>query len=800
MQDFLQDLRLGLRLLVRRPGFTLVAVATLALGIGANAAFFSVVEAALLRPLPFREPERLVMVWEKSIRRNRIRNSVNPANFFQWRERNQVFEGMSVFAPWDVNLSGTDEPIRMKAGIVTADLMDVLGAKAALGRGFHEEDGRPGAAGVAVLSTRLWKSRFGGDASVLGKKVEIDGRPATIVGVMPEDFAVPAGAQVWIPLPITEELRTRGGRWAVGIARLRPSVTLAAARAEMDRIGAQLEQELPERDAGWGVSVFPLQSDLVREVRPALLVLMGAVALVLLIGCVNVAHLLLARALAREREIAVRISLGASRGRLVRQLVTEGLVLAVLGGAAGLLLASWTLEALRAALPAELQQVARISLNPFVLAFAAALSLGSALLFGLAPALQLVRPAVWKALKDGGAAGISRDRRRLARGLVVAEVALAAVLLVGAGLLVRSFERLARVNPGFQTDGVLTFEISLPPTRYPEDPSQARFFTEARETLRRVPGVDAVGATTWIPFVLGSATRFVLPDRPTPAPGDEPGGDVRFVTPGLFEAMGIPLRQGRGFTDADTADRPTVIVINESMATQFWPGEDPIGKRVDMEWGGLHKAQVVGIVGDVRLTALETPSRTTIYWAQAQIPSSFMTFMVRTRRAPESILPEVRAEIARLDATLPLGNVQTLEQVMEGALERPRFTFVLTSAFAVTAAFLAGLGLFGVLAQVVAQRRAEMGLRLALGALPRNVIGLVVREGLALAVFGLALGLVGALAASRLLGSLLYETSPVDPLAYAAVAVLVGGVAVLAAVLPARRAARVDPVAALKYE
>jgi putative ABC transport system permease protein len=800
METFLQDLRLGLRLLLRRPGFTLVAVATLALGIGANAAFFSVVEATLLRPLPFREPERLVMVWEKSIRRNRIRNSVNPANFLQWRERNQVFEGISVFAPWDVNLTGADEPIRLTAGIVTADLMDLLGATAALGRGFHEEDGRPGAPAVAVVSARLWKSRFGGDASVLGREIEIDGRPHAIVGVMPEEFAVPPRAQVWVPLPITAELRTQGGRWVVGIARLRPSVTLAAARAEMDRIGAQLEQELPARDAGWGVSVFPLRSDLVREVKPALLVLMGAVALVLLIGCVNVAHLLLARALAREREIAVRISLGASRGRLVRQLVTEGLVLAVLGGAAGVLLASWTLEALRAALPAELQQVARISLNRMVLAFAAVLSAGSALLFGLAPALQLVRPAVWKALKDGGAAGTSRDRRRLARGLVVAEVALAAVLLVGAGLLVRSFERLARVNPGFATEGVLTFEISLPQTRYADDPSQARFFTAATQALRHVPGVDAAGATTWIPFVLGSATRFVLPDRPVPAPGDEPGGDVRFVTPGLFAAMGMPLRQGRDFTEADTADRPTVIVINESMARQFWPGEDPIGKRVDMEWGEMHKAEVVGVVGDVRLTALDTPSRTTIYWAQAQIPSTFMTFMIRTRRTPEAILPEVRAEIARLDGSLPLGKVQTLEQVMEGALERPRFTFVLTTAFAVTAAFLAGLGLFGVLAQVVAQRRAEMGLRLALGARPRDVVGLVLREGVGLAAFGLVLGLAGALAAARLLGSLLYETSPLDPLAYGAVAVLVGAVAVLAALLPARRAAHVDPVAALKYE
>jgi putative ABC transport system permease protein len=800
MGDLLQDLRLGLRLLVRRPGFAAVAVATLALGIGANAALFSVVEAVLLRPLPFHEPDRLVMVWEKNVKRNRIRNSVNPANFVQWRERNQVFEGIAGFAPRDMNLGGMEEPARVKGALVTADFFGILGMGASHGRAIAEEDGKPDATPVVVISPRLWKGRFGGEASIVGREVTIEGRKQTIVGVMPESLTVPPGAEFWVPLPVTEEWRTAGGRWFVTVARLRPGVTVEGARAEMDGIAAQLEKEFPERDAGWGVTVAPLHGDLVRDVRPALLVLMGAVGLVLLIGCVNVAHLLLARALAREREIAVRISLGASRGRLVRQLTTEGLVLALLGGGAGILLASWTLEALRAAMPAELQQVARISINPVVLAFAVALSVGSALLFGLAPALQIVRPAVWKALKDGGSAGTGRERRRLARGLVVAEVALAAVLLIGAGLLVRSFERLAQVNPGFATEGVLTFEIALPDTTYGEGASQARYFTEATERLQRLPGVDAAGATSWVPFVLGSATRFALPDRPVPAPGDEPSADVRFVTPGIFEAMGIPLKQGRPFTENDTADRPTVVVINEAMARQFWPGEDPIGKRIHMGWGGLRKAEVVGIVGDVRLTSLEKTSARTIYWAQAQIPNPFMTFMVRSRRAPSSLLPDVRAELARLDRTLPLGNVQTLERVMEGALERPRFTFVLTTAFATTAAVLAGLGLFGVLAQVVAQRRPEMGLRLALGALPRDVVRLVLREGVALAAFGLALGLVMALVASRFLKSLLYETSPADPLAYAAVAVLLGGVAVLAAALPARRASRVDPVAALKYE
>ncbi len=800
MGDLLQDLRLGLRLLVRRPGFTAVAVATLALGIGANAALFSVVEAVLLRPLPFREPDRLVMVWEKNVKRNRIRNSVNPANFVHWRERNQVFEGIAAFALRDMSLGGVEDPVRVKGAVVTADFFGLLGMSASQGRAIGEEDGQPDKPLVAVISPRLWKGRFGGDASVVGREVTVDGRKRTIVGVMPESLSVPPGAEVWVPLPVTEEWRTTGGRSLLSIARLRPGVTFERARAEMEGIASQLEKEFPARDAGWNVTVAPLHGDLVREVRPALLVLMGAVALVLLIGCVNVAHLLLARALAREREIAVRISLGASRGRLVRQLTTEGLVLALLGGGAGVLFASWTLEALRAAMPAELQQVATISINPAVLGFAVVLSVGSALLFGLAPALQIARPAVWKALKDGGSAGTGRERRRLARGLVVAEMALAAVLLIGAGLLVRSFDRLARVNPGFETEGVLTFEISLPATSYGEDASRIRYFTEATERLRRLPGVDAVGATSWIPFVLGSATRFALPDRPVPAPGDEPSADVRFVTPGIFEAMGIPLKQGRAFTEADTALRPTVVVVNEAMARQFWPGEDPIGKRVEMGWGELRKAEVVGVVGDVRLTSLEKTSQRTIYWAQAQIPNPFMTFMVRSGRHPSSLLPDVRAELKHLDSTLPLGNVQTLERVMEGALERPRFTFVLTSAFALTAAVLAGLGLFGVLAQVVAQRRAEMGLRLALGALPRDVVRLVLREGVALAALGLALGLLGALAASRLLRSLLYETSPADPLPYVVVAVVLGGVGVLAAALPALRASRVDPVAALKYE
>ncbi len=808
MNDLFQDLRLGVRLLARRPGFTAVAVATLALGIGANAALFSIVEAVLLRPLPFHEPERLVLVWERNITRNRDRNVVNPANFVHWRERNRVFSGLAGFGPRDVSLTTADDPVRLKGAAVTVDFFEVLGMKALLGRAIEESDGRPDAPPVAVVSTGLWKSRFGGETSVLGREVMLEGRSRTIVGVMPEELAVPPGADVWIAMPVTEEWRTASGRWMLAIARLRPGVTVEQAHAEMAGIGAQLEKEFPDRDAGWGVNVFPLHADFVRSVRPALLVLMGAVALVLLIGCVNVAHLLLARALAREREIAVRISLGASRWRLVRQLTTEGLVLALVGGSAGLLLASWSLEALKSALPAELQQVARISLNPSVLVFALGASVLSALVFGLAPALQLARPAVWKALKDGGAAGMGRERRRLARGLVVAEVALAAVLLVGAGLLVRSFERLLRVDPGFVPQGVLTFEIALPPPQSNQpsaflqalEARQARFFAETTETLRRLPGVDAVGAISWVPMVPGSATRFRLPDRPVPAPGEEPSADVRFVTPGLFEAMGIPLRRGRAITEADVADRPTVVVINESMAQQFWPGEDPLGKRVHMRWSTELDAQVVGVVGDVRLTSLETPSRRTIYWAQAQVPNRFMTFMVRSRQSPEALLPALRAEIARLDATLPLGNVQTLEHVLEKAVARPRFTFVLTTAFALTAAALAGLGLFGVLAQVVAQRQGEVGLRLALGALPKDVVRLIAGEGVSMAAMGILIGLVGGFALSRALGSLLYETSPADPVAYGAVALLLGTVAILAAILPARRAARVDPVAALKYE
>ena len=599
---------------------------------------------------------------------------------------------------------------------------------------------------------------------------------------------------------MTEEWRTAGGRWFVTIARLRPGVTVEGARAEMDGIAAQLEKEFPERDAGWGVTVAPLHGDLVRDVRPALLVLMGAVALVLLIGCVNVAHLLLARALAREREIAVRISLGASRGRLVRQLTTEGLLLALLGGGAGILLASWALEALRAAMPAELQQVARISINPAVLAFAVALSVGSALLFGLAPALQIVRPAVWKALKDGGSAGTGRERRRLARGLVVAEVALAAVLLIGAGLLVRSFERLAQVNPGFATEGVLTFEIALPGTTYGEDASQARYFTEATERLRRLPGVDAVGATSWVPFVLGSATRFALPDRPVPAPGDEPSADVRFVTPGIFEAMGIPLKRGRPITEADTALRPTVVVINEGMARQFWPGEDPIGKRIHMGWGELRKAEVVGVVGDVRLTSLEKTSARTIVLGPGPDPEpvhdvhgplAARAVVAPARRARgarparRDAPPRERPDAGAGDGGCPRAaalHVRT-DHGLRHDRGRPRRARALRGPCAGGGAAEGGDGLAPGPGGAAPRRGAARPPR---GSGPRGVRP--------------RLGLVMALAASRFLESLLYETSPADPLAYAAVAVLLGGVAVLAAALPALRASRVDPVAALKYE
>ncbi len=796
------DVRFALRGLAQRPGFAAVALLTLAVGIGANASVFSVAQAVLLRPLPFREPDRLVMVWERNLSRGRTRNVVNPGNYLAWRDRGTVFEGIAAFGSGSRNLTGQGTPERIDVGGVTTGFFDTLGVGPAWGRGFVEADGRPGAPAVAILSHGIWQRRFASDPGVLGRTIVLSDVPTAIVGVMPKDFELPAGSEVYLPLTIGEGglQRDSRGRSLMAIARLRDGVSAGEAQAAMDALARQLVAERPDFNTGWDVFVAPLHADLVRDVRPAVIVLAGAVGLVLLIGCGNLATLLLARSLGREREIAIRRALGAGTGRLVTQLLTESLVLALAGGALGLALAAGLTQALMALVPPEVSALFRPSLDPRVALFTLALSVASAVLFGLVPAWQTVRPDLARSLREGArGSGLSGSRRRLARVVIAGEVALALVLLVGAGVLLRSFARLATVDAGFDAGGVLSLQVSLSGDRY----AGARagcFYDEAMERIRALPGVEAAAGISFRPFAVGSATRFAVPDQPTPAAGQEPVAEVRMVTSGLFRTLGLPLREGRDFDARDVEGGPQVVIVNEHVARTYWPGQSAIGRRIAMQWGGPLDAEVVGVAADARLVGLETPPRATLYWPVRQVNMPFLTLLVKSRGRPLDVAPAVRQAIAALDPELPVAKVTPLADLMADSIARPRFVFQVIGAFAATAALLAALGLFGVLAYSVGQRRAELALRLALGARPRDVASLVVREGAAVTAAGAAVGLLGALALGRVLEGLLFETSARDPLALAGVVALVVLVGLAAAWLPARRASRVDPAQALRSE
>jgi putative ABC transport system permease protein len=795
------DIRYAFRMLARNPGFTAVAVATLAIGIGVNSAIFSVIQAVLLKPLPVRDPRSLALVWERNTKRDFDHNVVNPGNYVRWQERNHVFEQIAAFLPWNANVAGGAEPERLDLGAVTGNFFATLGVPAALGRVFTDDDSKPGAADVVVLSDGFWRRRFGGDPGVISRSLMVNGKPQTIVGVLPAAFNLPAGAQIFLPLTVGPDWADSQGRWLRTVARLKPGVTIAQAQAEMETIAVALERERPDFDTGWSVTVAPLHADLVRDVAPALLALAGAVGFVLLIACANVANLLLARAVGRERELAIRSSLGAGAARLVRQLLTESLILGLLGAGLGLFVARWALDGLLAIVPVDVPSLAGVGLDRNAVLFTLGLSVASALVFGLVPALHVARPALARALKEGGTvAGAGRERRRLTNLLVVSEMALALVLLVGAGLFVKSFWRLSHVDPGFDSRNVLTFEVSLPQTRYAEASKQLAFYRATLERLAALPGVGSVGAISWGPMGMGSATDFTVVGRPAPAPGQAPVADVRMVTPGLFAAMGVPLRRGRLISETDSPERPKVVVVNEGMADEFWPGEDPMGRKIQMDWGASFTFEVVGVVADVHLTSLETKPRATLYFPVEQLPNDFMTMMVRSKGSALPSLAAVKAAVAGVDPDLPVAEVRTLEATVSRSLALPRFLLLLLVVFSTTAILLAAIGLYGVLSYTVGQRRPEVGVRVALGARPRDIRRLILGEGFTLAGLGLLAGVVGAIGLSRLFSGLLFEVSPTDPAAYAGVAAVLGGAAFLAAWLPARRAARVDPVAALRAE
>ncbi|HEV2915194.1 MAG TPA: ABC transporter permease [Pyrinomonadaceae bacterium] len=809
MGTILQDLRYGVRVLIKNPGFTLIAIIALALGIGANTAIFSVVNAVLLRPLPFEDSERLVNVWSGNAKRGIKRYPTSYPNFADWRDQNRVFEHMAAYGETSVVLSGIEASEQIDGQMASGDLFKVLGVKAALGRVYSREDEESGSLRVAVISHDLWQRRFGADPKVVGRQIMLDGNSFTLLGVMPQGFSFPLGQardpQFWAPLnPKSETNMERGANYLGVAARLRPDVSLQQAQAEMDTIARKLEQDYPEKNTGRSINLVTMYEGVVGNIRPSLFVLLGAVGFVLLIACANVANLLLARGASRQKEIAIRTALGARRSRIVRQLLTESLLLSICAGAVGLLIALWGVDLLGTAIPVDIPRVKDIGLDSRVLGFTVAVSLLTGLIFGLAPALSTSKTDLNETLKEGGRSSTQSIRRNRVRSLlVVSEVALSLVLLVGAGLLIRSFLQLQTVNPGFDPHNVLTASIALPSAKYAEERQQAEFFNQLLERAAAQPGVQTVGITSLLPLSGQIAQNvFNIEGRPPLPPGERLTAHARVISPEYLRALGIPLLKGRNFSSQDTSNAPKVLIINETLARRYFPGEDPIGKRVTPTIAENFTAEIIGIVGDVRHMTLDTEVTPEFYVSHLQLPQPYMTIVARAAESSNaaSLTAGLRSAVQQVDADQPLSDVRTMEQVLADSTARRRFNTLLLGLFASLALVLAAVGIFGVMSYSVTQRTHEIGIRMALGARESDVLRMIVGQGMILAVIGLAVGLAAAFGLTRLMSSLLYGVSATDPLTFAGVSLLLAAVALVASYIPARRATKVDPMVALRYE
>jgi putative ABC transport system permease protein len=804
MQTIWQDLCYGGRMLIKQPGFTLIAVITLSLGIGANAAIFSVVNAVLLSPLPYKEPERLVMIRETKIPQF-PEFSVSAGNFLGWKQQNTVFERLVALTGTSFNMVGAGDPEQLRGMRVTEGFFAILGAQPQLGRDFLPEEDQPGRNNVVVLSHRLWQRRFAGDSKILNQTITLSGRSYTVIGVMPATFQFGGpDLELWTPMAFTaQQAQNHGGHYLSAIGRLKPGVTLDQARTDMLAIAARLALEYPGPNTGWSVKLMPLLEYVVRSIKPALLVLLIAVAFVLLIACVNVSNLLLARAAGRQKEVAIRTALGARRARIIRQLLTESLLLALVGGAVGLLLAKLGMSLLLNLAPQNLPRMSGVSLDGRALLFTAAITLLTALIFGLVPALQSSRPNLSETMKDAGRGSTEGGQRPLIRNiLVVLEVASALMLLVGAGLLIKSFWQLQKVDPGFNPNNVLTLSVSLPRTKYPEGTHQAAFFQQLLEKVNALPGVQAAGATPSMPLGGDYVLAFVIQGRPPLPPGAGQSTNFYAVNANYFKAMGIPLLRGRLYSERETRDSPHVAVINETMAKRMFPDEDPIGKRITFDGGDDNPDwyEIIGIVGDVKQYGLDTATTMQTYEPFTQQPQSFMTLVVRTAGDPTEQTAAIRNAVLQLDKEQPIANIRTLDQFLSASVAQQQFSVLLLGVFASVALVLAAVGIYGVLSYAVTQRTHEIGIRMALGAGQRDVLRLVVGQGMLLTLIGVVAGLVLSFALTRLMTTLLFGVAPTDPLTFSLIALLLVAVALLACWIPARRATRVDPLIALRCE
>ena len=823
METLLQDIRFACRTLLKRPAFTVIAILTLALGIGANTAIFSVVDSVLLAPLPFRDPDRLTMIWASNPELARQvglpdKLPVSPATFYDWKTA-KSFEKMALVSSDRLSLTGDGDPEQIAAVKVSGELFQALGTPALLGRTLQPEDDDKGKRTTILLSHDFWQHHFGGDRNVIGRILHIDGAPLAVVGVMPAGFAFPRGGEmphgfgfaaqpdVWVPLAFTPERRqNRGNRGYLAIGLLKPGVGIPEAQAEMTEISRRVEKAFPDSDGGWHNRVAPLRRELVGDIRPALLILLAAVGLVLLIACVNVASLLLAQAAARQKEIAVRTALGAGRGRMVRQLLTESALLAFTGGAAGLLLAIWGLRAFTLWIPDDVPVSRHLTLDPRVLLFSLGVTLLTGLLAGLAPAFQMTRPDLAESLRDGTRAGSGTSRGNRTRGiLVIVETALAVVLVAGAGLLIRSFARVTNIDPGFRPEGVLTLQVPISQVKYPDGAKRWAFLSQALERLRALPGVTVAGTVSNLPLSGEEEIDWLIVEgRPRPANSSEtPLADLRQASSGYFEAMGIRLLRGRTFNGNDRAGVAGVAVVNETLARTYWPGADPIGKRIrfgDLDSKKPEWLTVVGVVDDVRSSSLEGTPRPQAYLAAAQNAFSRQYVVLRTKGDPKNLIAAARSAIWSVDRDQPVAEARAMSKVVSQSVAGRRFNMVLLGAFAVLSLLLAAVGIYGITAYSVAQRTREMGLRMALGAERWTVLALVLREAGFLALAGLAAGLALAFAATRVMASLLFGVGASDPLTFASVAATLALVSLFAAWVPGRRATEVDPMVALRTE
>lgn len=812
MTTLLQDLRYALRMLLKSPSFTIVAILTLALGIGANTAIFSVINGVLLKPLPYPQPQQLVTVWGRftGIGLPNDRNWFSVPEFRDLQELSRVFSDEAAMTDASFNVTAGGIPERVEGAAVSPALFSILGIRPIAGRAFLAAEAQPGQDQVILLGHGLWERRFGSDPNVVGRSLTINGKPMKIVGVLPAGFNYPLNAEMWQPLAFTpEDLKpdNRGSHGYLVLARIKPELTLEQARADMAAVTKSIiERNLsyPYQQFNFAVQLVPLLEDTVGDVKTALWVLTGAVSFVLLIACVNVASLLLARASAREREVAIRSALGAGRAQIVRQMLTESVVLAVLGGAMGLLLAPAALRGILQLGSVALPRMSEVRIDGQVLLFTMGITLGTGILFGLVPALQASRRAPFEDLKEGGRGatpGSASNRTR--RVLVVAEVAFSVILLVGAGLLMRSFLQVLGVDTGFHADRVLTMRISLPQERYTKPDQVRAFYGEVLRRIERLPGVEAAGATNALPLSgLGGSGTTTVDTQAVPPDQTTPEADMRPVTPGYFQAMGIPLIRGRYFEERDSETSAPVAVIDDTFARTYWPNEDPVGKRVKL--GGRQSRSpwmtITGVVGHVHYRALEAPSRVQLYWPEAQRPYNTMSLAIRTAREPLALALAVEKEIFSVDPDQPVYQVRGMEQLRSEWVSQRFLALLLVALFAGLALVLAAVGIYGVMAHSVTLRTHEIGIRMTLGASHKDVLRMIVAQGAGLTAIGLGLGVFAAVALTRLMKSLLYGVSAGDPLTFLGVALLLVTIALLACYIPARRATRVDPLVALRYE